>query len=397
MNQEAVALAADSAVSGPKIFTSANKIFALSKYHPVGVMVNDSAQFLDVPWETIIKAYRAELGQRSFATLREQAAHFLGFFDQPNPLFPPAAQERCNKAMFEHFFRVTLERIDLHLEERMADGEELRPNDLTETASTVVRDIYDIWTSADDLISIPSDHNEALSITYGQIIEHCIDLCFEDFPLSDDTRRHLSEIAISLVTKNLVNAHSPFHSGVVIAGFGRTEHFPSLYEFDLETIALNKLKYFQADTSRVGDDHGQAVIRSFAQDEQVTTFMEGIDSTVKQAVIQFLAHRLPSLIETTSKHFVGDQAMPDTLIANLTEATMQEFVAGLERMCDEMYVQPIIRVVAMMPKDELAAMAESLVKPDVFQAQGDRGGRDGWRPDRCRGNIQGRRTCMGQA
>jgi hypothetical protein len=80
MNQEAVALAADSAVSGPKIFTSANKIFALSKYHPVALMIYDSAQFLNVPWETIIKTYRAELGTRSFATLREQAAHFLGFF-----------------------------------------------------------------------------------------------------------------------------------------------------------------------------------------------------------------------------------------------------------------------------------------------------------------------------
>src|SRR3954453_10777555 len=99
MNQEAVALAADSAVSGPKIFTSANKIFSLSKYHPVAVMVYDSAQFLDVPWETIIKTYRRELGNRSFRTLREQAAHFLGFFDQANPLFPRDAQERANELL----------------------------------------------------------------------------------------------------------------------------------------------------------------------------------------------------------------------------------------------------------------------------------------------------------
>ena len=63
LNQEAVALAADSAVTGPKIFTSANKIFSLSKYHPVGVMVYNSAQFIGgVPWETIIKSYRRDLG-----------------------------------------------------------------------------------------------------------------------------------------------------------------------------------------------------------------------------------------------------------------------------------------------------------------------------------------------
>ena len=63
MNKEAIALAADSAVTmdqerGQKIFTSANKLFALSKYYPVGIMVYGSASFMGVPWESIIKVYR---------------------------------------------------------------------------------------------------------------------------------------------------------------------------------------------------------------------------------------------------------------------------------------------------------------------------------------------------
>jgi len=60
MNKEAIALAADSAVTmrqekGQKIFTSANKLFALSKYYPIGIMIYGSASFMSVPWETIIK------------------------------------------------------------------------------------------------------------------------------------------------------------------------------------------------------------------------------------------------------------------------------------------------------------------------------------------------------
>ena len=44
MNKQAIALAADSAVTfqeetGHKIFPSASKIFTLSKYQPVGIMV----------------------------------------------------------------------------------------------------------------------------------------------------------------------------------------------------------------------------------------------------------------------------------------------------------------------------------------------------------------------
>lgn len=59
LNKEAVALAADSAVTidyknNRKIFSSSNKLFALSKYAPVGIMVHGGAQHMGIPWETII-------------------------------------------------------------------------------------------------------------------------------------------------------------------------------------------------------------------------------------------------------------------------------------------------------------------------------------------------------
>ncbi len=63
LNKTGVALAADSAVTvsvdgGVKVFPSANKIFALSKFHPVGVMIYGASEMLDIPWETTIKTFR---------------------------------------------------------------------------------------------------------------------------------------------------------------------------------------------------------------------------------------------------------------------------------------------------------------------------------------------------
>lgn len=53
-NKQAVALAADSAVSiGPsadKIYTTALKIFQLAEGAPVGIMVSGAAEFLGIPW-----------------------------------------------------------------------------------------------------------------------------------------------------------------------------------------------------------------------------------------------------------------------------------------------------------------------------------------------------------
>ena len=85
LNKSAVALAADSAVTigrgteEYKVYQSANKLFALSKYHPVGLMVYGQAMFMGVDWETIIKVYRNQLGKQTFETLHEHANDFLFF------------------------------------------------------------------------------------------------------------------------------------------------------------------------------------------------------------------------------------------------------------------------------------------------------------------------------
>jgi urease accessory protein UreH len=75
MNKTAVALAADSAVTittaqGQKIYNT-NKLFAISKYHPVGIMVYSDAELMGLPRETIIKVYRQSLGTRNYESLME--------------------------------------------------------------------------------------------------------------------------------------------------------------------------------------------------------------------------------------------------------------------------------------------------------------------------------------
>lgn len=75
LNRIGVALAADSAVTiGPeahKIWTSADKLFHLSHSAPIGLMVYNNANFLGVPWETIVKEYRKVLGDKRLAGLSQ--------------------------------------------------------------------------------------------------------------------------------------------------------------------------------------------------------------------------------------------------------------------------------------------------------------------------------------
>ena len=73
INKHAVAMAADSAVTidGQKVFNSANKLFALSKFKPVAIAFYNNMNLVNCPWEIITKEYRHHLGSRSYGTLRE--------------------------------------------------------------------------------------------------------------------------------------------------------------------------------------------------------------------------------------------------------------------------------------------------------------------------------------
>ena len=101
LNKQGVALAADSAVTtggryGQKIFNTVNKVFTLSKYHPVGIMVYSSAEVMGVPTETVIKVFRDRLGGRELATLAEYHDAFLDFLKSDTVLFSESARlDQC--------------------------------------------------------------------------------------------------------------------------------------------------------------------------------------------------------------------------------------------------------------------------------------------------------------
>src|SRR5690625_1540061 len=89
LNKQAIAIAADSAVTvnspnGHRIFNQANKIFTLSKRHPVSVMIYRAASFMRTPMETIIKVYRYQLKEQPFNTLKEYTEDFIQFLKNKN-------------------------------------------------------------------------------------------------------------------------------------------------------------------------------------------------------------------------------------------------------------------------------------------------------------------------
>lgn len=138
----------------------------------------------------------------------------------------------------------------------------------------------------------------------------------------------------------------------------------------LEGIANNYLKY-QADKNIKITFDNNATIVPFAQSEMVATFMEGVEPGYETVIENFLSHILneyPQII--IDKIDKIDDNEKKSLKEKLKGISSKEFNLYKKRLEDyrrKNFVDPIIKVVAILPKDELAAMAESLVNLTSFK------------------------------
>lgn len=371
MNKYGVSLAADSAVtvSKGKVYNSANKLFTLSKFHPVGIMVYGNAELMGVPWESIIKIYRKILHTRKHSTLDEYAKDFMSFLDSPNPLFDVNQQKRYFiSSVTEYFTQVILNDINNKLLEISKSGRGLTKKDIRIVLNKVINDIHHKLTSKSTLDHLPKDFGDSLITDYAKEIDEITIKIFEKLPILPTHKRQLRQIACCLFIKDYFH---PNRSGVVIAGFGEDEVFPVIKSYVVECIVRNRLKY-QYDSSMSGkiDHDNNATIIPFAQSEMVHTFMRGIDPEYKKFIssyIGILLNEYPKSVIGGIKKFSDKRKIEiENKLKDISKKLVTDFNESLNKV-DASHISPVINAVAALPKDELASMAESLVNITSFK------------------------------
>jgi hypothetical protein len=375
LNRNAVALAADSAVTlefpeGPKIY-QANKLFTLSKFRPVGVMIYGSAEFMGVPWETIVKRYRRQLGERGFRKVQDYAKNFLNFIETHQSFFPEGVQRR---ACYE-LCQVWLQRLKVRLQKKV----ELAIKNGGSVSEGAVRLMF--REIVDDDIAHLRKHKPLPS--------------FSRVGVGGLLRKHRKNIreAIKNGTQNLSGAVSMrrleegcalailrdlyWHgeSGLVIAGFGDDEFCPSLCCHRLDLIIGGRLRVLEDLNKKtaVGPGGTTASVIAFAQGEMVSLFMNGIDPDYADFVRSFVARAFstgyPDTIGTILAKHLSKTDIDEVLgkvreIGKQLSSKLDQTIGAYAKL---VHSDPIVQIVNHLPKEELAAMAEALVNLTSFK------------------------------
>jgi len=379
MNQLAVALAADSAVTitsenGNKIYNSANKLFSLSSFCPIGVMIYGSADLMEMPWETLIKLYREYLGKTKFSKVSEYARHFLDFLkDNCKDFFPEEHQAR-------YFARSVVARyllleIKSEIQRQISEAKLVSNNkgfiqQRQNIVASVVNEHHQLLKDQPTVSSLPEENLTVIMLKHEAIIEDWIKNIFEDLEVSDEILQKLRAICAFLAIKDLSFSFEIPLSGIVFAGFGEKEYFPAINAFKVDFIIDNHVRFVEEVEGEISYEI-PARIYPFAQSDMVEMFMEGAHpdyhTAIKRYVSEFFADYSESILKSIPQLKDEEKASLLNELKKVNKRMLSDFEQNIAQFRQIRYVQPIISNVAFLPKDELAAVAEALVNITTFQ------------------------------
>jgi hypothetical protein len=378
MNKTAVALAADSAITLTReskkntyrnIYNTASKLFSLSDHCPVGIMFNGAAELNGVPWETIIKIYKNSFFKNRQPTLKDYANDFIVFLNNVSSplyssLFPESQQQLSFTSLVYIAFYQIAKKIDITAKDRDMGDDAVKD----EIAKEWIKRYHDILKECADLNGATAVFGQETAEKYKEGIELCKDDLFKDYTISDESANQLREISAKLVYKDkFINP-----SGIVIAGFGENDVFPSYASFTVDAVLNNKLKYKQDDFINIDHINKRAYITTFAQDKTVTTFLQGIDPAYENEIHSYMRNILTKsypnkVVENLGRIKKSKKADIEAKLRIAGENMLNDFKSKSSDYCLKYHLNPMIQALETLSKDELAKVAESLVNLESFK------------------------------
>lgn len=374
LNKSAVALAADSAVTiqhgkGFKIYNT-NKLFHLCHSNPVGIMVYANAELMSVPWETIIKQYRKQLGSAPpFNTLEEYGANFISYLSNNPILFPASVQDETALQTVYYYLSILSRNIDKKIKAITDKKTKISDAQIKQVTYDSITEWHDGLKALPELPDTAKPLEREVLRKYRRQFNKFITDVFQPLPLAERPKQKLRKISTWLLTKNYSKTNLiQNYSGIVIAGFGEADMYPAAITYRVESVVLNRLRYLHlADksdriTAKEGED---GTVIPFAQEEVVASFMAGIDPNFYTLILRELAKvfdiypdeilkKFPRLAKKRKAALLAELKSVGPDLVNIFDQVMSDYRQAK-------HINPIARAVSVLPKEELAFMAEALV------------------------------------
>jgi hypothetical protein len=391
LNRSAVALAADSAVTigqgaNTKTYLSENKLFEISETKPIGLMIYNSLDFYGYPWEVLIKDFREAKGNSGCESVSDWTQCFLDWLYSNH--LPSEEQQEVQfehnvKDMLDDPFRQIRNKLIPLLRRRQTDSirqrmREILPEVLNEE-TRAVRELRSI-SRVDKLSAASSDHAKVLDETTlsdwlaskAPLINAVAVDVFNNYPLTEEDKKNLRNYVFEVYSRHYF---SRYHTGLVFAGFGDKQQFPSLHNVTIDGVVGDRLRCLEGDYYVVDRSNSGTVV-PFAQPDVAHRFLNGIDNELEAEIVRYFANTIENLVTVIGSSLsLGSKRrkiLRDTL-ASAASFLEQQYFESASGELKKAFFRTIEDMVRLMPKQEMANLAESLVNITIIKRKASAG------------------------
>lgn len=370
MNKHAIALAADSAVtytsynrSNLKVLNCANKIFNISKYEPVGVMVYSNAALMGTPWDLIIKLYRKELREKKFGTLQEYVDSFFQFLKDKSFFTNEYGQKaRLSLSIKEFYEEIRKEDKNNFIQEH--PGKLPSEAELTEKIVKTLTDIESRLSKSERLTEFKDYKYDDFKF-YASDCMHELKEYYKNekgIDISDEIINLLDKAYYTIVT----GKHKlPGHTGLVFCGYGDDEIFPRLIPTIVGSAFDNRLEWYVDEKEKQEiSDYNRAAISPFAQVDVMMNILTGISPQIRKRV-ELSFHDLLSQYNDIIVKILSSNGINSGILEAVKNAPLdkiqEQFMEDINGFINIHYVDKLMGTVEYLDIEDLSNMAESLI------------------------------------
>lgn len=356
LNRTAVALAADSIVTltgplGSKTYDSAEKIFRLSRYDSIGVMIYNNAQILNAPVEVLVRRFRERVTSNQHRHLVDVWPAFEEFmlgFDHE------AEDEQVNFLALLNDELDTIKGLVLaHMIDRV--GRRRKKGEESAEALVARRIAERRIEAASKVLETPfldDISDEAFIAAYLPLIAANCPKSIGSVEITAQLHLDLAHMMLTLVRSTI---RSPAYTGLVFAGFGSDELFPTLCAVEIDGIYFGKVRVVNRQIVDIDRRGVTAAVVPFAQTEMPERFIHGLDRRTEGA-LEALAVSMVSNVVDDDGSGLDAQAR-----SQAKDAARRQFREGVDNL-KKRNANNLNAVVNHLSKKELGEIAYSLIE-----------------------------------
>lgn len=374
LNKKAAVMAADSALTfrrgdQTRIYNNATKIFKLSDQYPVGLMLFNNLEFMEVPLEVLIKLYRQQRGDKPFPTLQGYVDNFIDFLSKEPRLKEDRMQHNYLKSEIGTYYDKVKEYASAKIDEDLANAPKDAPELTEEEAQARIREA--LKAGIEEMTELINEHNAKIQdledykfrnfLRYAEEdIDGLMELCKEE-ELPTDMREDWEKGIYEYIRSNF------FYNGtgLVFVGYGENDLFPSLIPIYVSGIFDGNLRFcYSPDENEQISNENESAIVPFAQVDVMMTVMKGISPALHEKVDE-LAKETASQTKDKMIEAMKEAGVDEATIAKIQETNLDDITDKHDEQVQEFiqteYVNGLVDTVEAFGVEDMADMAESLI------------------------------------